>query len=288
MKFKEILSAGVPLPEEILRREMAESGVPVELLRREMQKLMEVMLEEAEKQYGKRQKTLAGFTGDNGSKMASHDAVMLSEFSHMATVVALSLAESNAAMGRVVACPTGGACGVVPGVMYALKKLKGAQYDELLNSFIVAGGIGWCIEKNATIAGAEGGCQAEMGTAAAMASALLTYYFTESGEKAANAAAIALKSMLGLVCDPVGGYVEVPCVKRNGIAVNIAISAAEMALAGIESVIPFDEVVEAMHRVGKSLPESLRETGLGGLAATPTARKIVKDLKLRQHSAEKQ
>ncbi len=282
MRFEDFLNDENSLPEAILEREMIETGVPVDLLRREMKKLMDVMLEESEKQYGKRQKTLAGITGNNGFKMAAHNPELLSEFSHTATVVSLSLAESNAAMGRVVACPTGGACGVVPGVLYALKKLKGASDSELLNAFIVAGGIGWCIEKNATISGAEGGCQAEMGTAAAMGAALLAYHFTNNGKKAENAAALALKSMLGLVCDPVGGFVEVPCVKRNGIAVNIAIAAAEMALAGIESVIPFDEVVEAMHRVGKSLPESLRETGLGGLAATPTARKIVRRITDRQ------
>ncbi len=281
MRFEDFLNDEKPLPEAILEREMMETGVPVDLLRREMKRLMDVMLEESETQYGKRQKTLAGLTGENGVKMANHTPRLLSEFSHTATVVALSLAESNAAMGRVVACPTGGACGVVPAVLFSLKKLKGAPNDELLNAFIVAGGIGWCIEKNATISGAEGGCQAEMGTAAAMAAALLAYYLTNNGKIAENAAALALKSMLGLVCDPVGGFVEVPCVKRNGIAVNIAIAAAEMALAGIESVIPFDEVVEAMHRVGKSLPESLRETGLGGLAATPTARKI--ERKIREY-----
>ena len=282
MRFEDFINeekSGRKLPDVILEREMRETGVPIELLRREMVKLLNVMLEESTKQYGKRQRTLSEMAGENGYLMANHRAKMLSEFSHTATTVALSLAESNAAMGRVVACPTGGACGIVPAVLYALKVHMNASMDELLNAFIVAGGLGWVIEKNATISGAEGGCQAEIGTAAAMASALLVYYFTHQGERCAHGAAIALKSMLGLVCDPVGGFVEVPCVKRNGIAVNIAISSAEMALAGIESVIPFDEVVEAMYRVGRSLPESLRETGMGGIATTPTARKIVMEMK---------
>ncbi|MGB9614812.1 MAG: L-serine ammonia-lyase, iron-sulfur-dependent, subunit beta, partial [Fervidobacterium sp.] len=124
-----------------------------------------------------------------------------------------------------------------------------------------------------------GGCQAEIGTATAMASALLTYYFSNDPLKVGNAAALAFKSLMGLVCDPVGGFVEVPCVKRNGVAVNIAIACSEMALASIESVIPFDEVIEAMYLVGKALPESLKETGIGGIAATKTAQKIVEKIK---------
>ena len=283
MRFEEFIelekTIGKKLPAVILEREMAETGMSVENLRKEMKKLLDVMLEEAEKKYGKKQKTLAGLTGKNGFKLAKHSPLMISDFNMMATVVAVSLAESNAAMGRVVACPTGGACGVVPAVLYALKRVKNAECDDLLDAFIVAGGIGRVIEKNATIAGAEGGCQAEIGTATAMASAAMVYYFTQNGKKCEHAAALSIKSLMGLVCDPVGGYVEVPCVKRNGTAVNIAIATAEMAIAGVESAIPFDEVVDAMYRVGKSMPESLRETGLGGIAATPTAKMLVAKIK---------
>lgn len=269
----------VSLPEAILRAEMEETGVPKEKLKDSIAKVFEIMMKEVESKYGKKQRTLTGMTGFNGYIMSQHIPRMIGEFNHIAMVAALSMAESNAAMGRIVACPTAGACGVIPGVFFALKKVKNSSQKELLEDFIVAGGIGWIISRNATLSGAEGGCQAEIGAAAAMAAGALTYHFSGDAEKCGHAAALTLKSMMGLVCDPVGGFVEVPCVKRNGIATQIAIGAAEMALGGVGSVIPFDEVVDAMRRVGRSLPESLRETGRGGIAVTPTARKIVEKVK---------
>lgn len=282
MEFKTLVERSLngrkKLHQVILENEFMESGMPLEKIRKGMESILRTILDEAEKNYGLKRKTLTGLTGTNAWKMNNYRERMLSEFNKIAMVSALSFAESNAAMGRIVACPTAGACGVVPGIIYALWKKYG-DFEKLLNSFIVAGGIGDIISRNATLAGAEGGCQAEIGSAVAMASALLTYYYTEDPEKCAHAAALSLKSLMGLVCDPVGGFVEVPCVKRNGVAVNVAIACAEMAMAGIESVIPFDEVVEAMGKVGRSLPESLRETGKGGIAATPTAQRIVKNLK---------
>ncbi|HCL98693.1 MAG TPA: serine dehydratase, partial [Fervidobacterium sp.] len=223
--------------------------------------------------------TLTNLTGNNGSKLSNAVPYMMSEFNHVATVVAISMGESNASMGRIVACPTAGSCGVMPGALYALKYVKKASDDELLKSFIVASGIGNVVAKRATLSGAAGGCQAEIGTATAMASSMITYYFSRDPVKVGNAAAISLKSLMGLVCDPVGGFVEVPCVKRNGSAVNVAIACAEMALAGIESVIPFDDVVNAMYNVGKSLPESLRETAIGGIAGTKSAQEIVEKIR---------
>ncbi len=283
MRFADILKKcreeKMELPIAILQMEREETGISIEKLRESIEKTLEIMLKEAENKYGKRQKTLTGLTGDNGYLMSLHSPMMLDEFSHTAMATALSMAESNAAMGRIVACPTAGSCGVIPGILHALKLLRNASKEELLSDFIVAGGIGWVISRNATLSGAEGGCQAEIGSAAAMAAAALTYHFSKDGERCTHAAALALKSLMGLVCDPVGGFVEVPCVKRNGIATLIAIGSAEMALAGIKSVIPFDEVVDAMRRVGHSMPESLRETGRGGIAATPTARKILEELK---------
>ena len=286
MRFSDFIfrckNENISLPEAILQAEMEETGISRETLRKHVEGTLKIMLREVETKFGKKQKTLTGMTGTNGYLLATHSSLMLGDFNHVAMVASLTMSESNAAMGRVVACPTAGACGIIPGVLFALKKVKGASFEELMNTFIVAGGIGWIISRNATLSGAEGGCQAEMGPATAMAAGALTYYFSGDVEKCAHASALALKSMLGLVCDPVGGFVEVPCVKRNGIGVNIAIGAAEMALAGIKSVIPFDEVVDAMRRVGHSLPESLRETGRGGIAATPTARKITEILKNRQ------
>ncbi len=292
MKFSEFVArskeTGLPLPRVILEREEEKTGVPREKLRQYIGGMLETMLEEANKKYGKRQRTLTGMTGSNGYLMRKASPKMISSFNHTAMVAALSMAESNAAMGRVVACPTAGSCGVLSGILYSLWKLENASKEELIDAFIVAGGVGWVISRNATLSGAEGGCQAEIGSATAMAAAALTYYFSRDGMKCSHAAALALKSLMGLVCDPVGGFVEVPCVKRNGIATNIAIAAAEMALAGIESVIPFDEVVEAMRRVGRSLPESLRETGKGGIAATPTARRLVEKLREKNGLAMRQ
>jgi len=272
------MSKSLPLHEVILNLEMFDTGEAPQVLRKKLSEMLEVILEEAKNQYGKTQKTLTGFTGDNAFKLKNYKAKFLSEFNYIATVTALSIAESNASMGRIVACPTAGSSGVIPGVFYALYEIFSPSFEELLNSFIVAGGIGKVIADKATISGAAGGCQAEIGTAAAMGAGALTYYFSKDSEKVGNAAALVLKSVMGLVCDPVGGFVEVPCVKRNGNLVNIAISSAEMALSGIKSLIPFDEVVNAMRRVGSQLPQSLRETGEGGVANTPTAKTLIANL----------
>lgn len=283
MKFAELIeiwqNTNLEFSEIILAQEMIETGRDPEKVKQVLSNLLRVMLEEAEKNFGKRFETLTGLTGDNAYKLANVRPRMMSKFNHIATVVALSMGESNASMGRIVACPTAGSCGVVPGVAYALWEVEKANFDDLLKAFIVASGIGNVVAKRATLSGAAGGCQAEIGTATAMASGLLTYYYSKDPIRVGHAAALALKALMGLVCDPVGGFVEVPCVKRNGNAVNVAIATAEMALAGIESVIPFDEVVEAMYEVGKSLPESLRETGLGGIAATKTAKEVVEKIR---------
>ena len=283
MTFSELLeislSIDLEFSEIILAQEMMETGRDPQKVKEALRKLMYVMLEEAEKNYGKEFNTLTNLTGNNGAKLSNAVPYMMSEFNHVATVVAISMGESNASMGRIVACPTAGSCGVMPGALYALKYVKKASDDELLKSFIVASGIGNVVAKRATLSGAAGGCQAEIGTATAMASSMITYYFSRDPVKVGNAAAISLKSLMGLVCDPVGGFVEVPCVKRNGSAVNVAIACAEMALAGIESVIPFDDVVNAMYNVGKSLPESLRETAIGGIAGTKSAQEIVEKIR---------
>ncbi len=282
MKFSELIeiwkNTGLEFHEVVLTNEMMELGRDPEATKNRLKKLLTVMIEEAEKNFGKKFETLTGLTGTNAEKFANYSPKLLSQFNHIATVTALSMGESNASMGRIVACPTAGSCGVMPGVFYAIYKIYSPTLDRLNESFIVSSCIGDTVAKKATLSGAAGGCQAEIGTATAMASAGLTYFFTYDPLKASNAAALSLKSLMGLVCDPVGGFVEVPCVKRNGVAVNIAIATAEMAMAGIESVIPFEEVVSAMYEVGKQLPESLRETGIGGIAGTESAKKIVSEI----------
>lgn len=186
---------------------------------------------------------------------------------------AIAVNESNAHMGIICASPTAGACGVLPGVMIAAQEHLGKSDEEITMALFCAGAVGFVIANNAFISGAQGGCQAETGSAAAMAAAAVTELSGGTPDQAANAAAIALKNMLGLPCDPLAGLVEVPCIKRNAGGAANALAAAEMALAGIRSFVPCDEVIETMYQIGLSMSPALRETAQGGLAATPTGRK---------------
>lgn len=192
---------------------------------------------------------------------------------------ALAVSELNACMGKIVACPTAGSCGIVPAVLLTFQEENNIPDEKVVMSLISASGIGMVIAKQASISGAEGGCQAECGSASAMAAAALVELAGGTPEMATHACAIAIKNMLGLVCDPVAGLVEVPCVKRNTIGAANALVAGELALAGIQSAIPVDEVISAMRAVGNAMCSSLKETAEGGLAATPTARKIAESLK---------
>lgn len=189
-----------------------------------------------------------------------------------AVAMAIAVTEVNASMGRIVAAPTAGSCGIIPAAIFAAAKSLEAGREEMVKGLFTAAGIGIIIAENATLAGAEGGCQAECGSAAAMAAAAVVEMSGGTPRQCLDAAAYSLKNIMGLVCDPIAGLVEVPCSKRNGLGVVNALISAEMALAGIESVIPFDEVVESMAAVGRALPCELRETALGGIAATPTAK----------------
>ena len=177
-------------------------------------------------------------------------------------------------MGRIVAAPTAGACGVLPAVLIPLQRRDGLSDDKMVECLYVAAGFGQVIASRASISGAEGGCQAEVGSASGMAAAALVHARGGTGEQMAAACAMALQNVLGLVCDPVAGLVEAPCVKRNVMGAVNAMSCADMALAGVTGVIPCDEVIDAMGAVGRLMSPSLRETGQGGLAATPTGRKI--------------
>ena len=184
------------------------------------------------------------------------------------------MGESNACMKRIVAAPTAGACGVLPAVLVPLYEEERVSEDEVIHALYTAAGIGQVIASRAFIAGAAGGCQAEIGAASAMAAGALVFLQGGDEEQISHGAAMALKNLLGLVCDPVAGLVEVPCVKRNVIGAVNALSSADMALAGITSRIPPDQVIDAMKEVGESMHVSLRETGEGGVANTPEARKI--------------
>lgn len=187
---------------------------------------------------------------------------------------AVATGEVNASMGRIVAAPTAGASGVVPGVLLAVGNDIGASDDELVDALFVAGAIGGVFAARATLSGAAGGCQAEIGTGAAMAAGAVCSLLGGSSEMVGHAASLAMQGLLGLVCDPVGGLVEIPCIVRNATGAAVALAGAEMALAGVEFPIPLDEVVVAAARVGASIPPSLRETAKGGLAVTPTGQQL--------------
>ena len=191
---------------------------------------------------------------------------------------ALAVSELNAAMGRIVAAPTAGSCGILPAAVLTMRDELGASERDCVMSLFAAAGVGLVIERNASLAGAEGGCQAECGSAAAMAAAAVVELASGTPAQTADAVSIALQSMLGLVCDPVAGLVEVPCVKRNASGVAMALVAAELALAGCGATIPADEAIGAMRRVGRAMPEALRETAEGGLATTPTALRLAEEI----------
>lgn len=191
---------------------------------------------------------------------------------------AIAVGEANASMGKIVAAPTAGASGILPAVLFSLQEQLQLSDKRLIDGLIVAGGIGLVIASRASLAGAIGGCQAECGSGAAMAAGMAVYLAGGSNSQIANAVAITLKNILGLVCDPVAGLVEVPCIKRNAAATAQALVSAELALMDIQSVIPVDEVIDAMKQVGDALPCSLRETAQGGLAVTPTALKLTKEI----------
>ncbi|WHY79300.1 L-serine ammonia-lyase, iron-sulfur-dependent, subunit alpha [Neobacillus sp. WH10] len=187
---------------------------------------------------------------------------------------AVATNEVNAAMGTICATPTAGSAGVVPGTLFAVKKKLNPTREQMIFFLFTAGAFGFVMANNASISGAAGGCQAEVGSAAGMAAAAIVEMAGGTPEQCAEAMAITLKNMLGLVCDPVAGLVEVPCVKRNAMGAANAMVAADMALAGITSRIPCDEVIDAMYKIGQSMPTALKETAQGGLAATPTGRKL--------------
>ncbi len=190
-----------------------------------------------------------------------------------AVAQAMATNEVNAAMGTICATPTAGSAGVVPGALFAVKNKLNPSRTQMIAFLFTAGAFGYVVANNASISGAAGGCQAEVGSAAGMAAAAIVEMAGGSAEQCGEAMAISLKNMLGLVCDPVAGLVEVPCVKRNAMGAANALVSADMALAGIKSRIPCDEVIGAMYRIGQTMPATLRETGQGGLAATPTGRK---------------
>jgi L-serine dehydratase len=226
-------------------------------------------------------RSASNLSGGDGGKFAEYvknGTSVCGDFLGDVTACALQMAESNACMKRIVAAPTAGSCGVLPAVLVPLYRRKKYTEDEIIRGLFVAAGIGQVIAKRASISGAEGGCQAEIGAASAMAAGTLVYLFKGTPAQISYAAGFALQNLLGLVCDPVAGLVEVPCIKRNVTGALNACSSADIALAGIAPVIPADEVIDAMKQIGNMIDSSLRETGQGGLAATQTGKQIAQKL----------
>lgn len=245
-----------------------------------MQRMYQAM-QEADQSYSPELRSASGMAGGDGARLEQfrrQENRLIGDFLTEVMEKAVKMAESNACMKRIVAAPTAGSCGVIPAVLLTYEKQKKAENKRMTEALFVAAGIGEVIAASASISGAEGGCQAEIGSASAMAAGAVTYLEGGNAEEIIHAAALALKNMLGLTCDPVAGLVEVPCIKRNVSGAVNAVVSSQMALAGIRSVIPPDEVIDSMRRIGKLLPGCLRETSQDGLATTPTAQKIQKQL----------
>ena len=274
--FERSARENIPFWEIVLQYDMEERQVSRQASMAKMLSTWQA-IQDAADSYTGTQRSVSGLVGGDGLKMrlyARRGESIGGEFMDEVIVQAISMAESNACMRRIVAAPTAGSCGVVPAVLLPLCEREHYTQHELLEALYVASGIGAVIAYRASISGAAGGCQAEIGTASATAAGALVSLRGGTNEQIGHAVAMALKNLMGLVCDPVAGLVEVPCVKRNVIGAVNAISAADMALAGIESRIPVDEVIDAMGEVGRRMPVEFRETALGGLAATPTGKAV--------------
>ncbi len=264
----------ISFQEAVLLDDLNERGATREQSRAAMENLWNAM-KEAAAGYDPALRSNSGLVGGAGSQMREYlqkGRSLCGDFTGKVIASALEMGESNACMKRIVAAPTAGACGVLPAVLVNYQQEYHTPDEEIVDALYVAAGIGQVIASRAFIAGALGGCQAEIGSASAMAAGALTALNHGNASQISHAAAMALKNLLGLVCDPVGGLVEVPCVKRNVIGAVNALSAADMSLAGIESRISPDQVIDAMRQVGEQMHPSLKETGEGGLAATPDAK----------------
>ncbi|EGO88774.1 L-serine ammonia-lyase, iron-sulfur-dependent, subunit alpha [Clostridium botulinum C] len=263
--------------EYTLKTEVKNSGLTEEQVLEKMKKNLKVMKESTSLALNHEVKSVSGLTGGDAAKLnkySENNNTLTGSFITKAMARAISCSEVNAAMGRIVACPTAGSCGILPAVIISAGEKLNKSDDDLVKGLLTASGIGVIIAKNATISGAEGGCQAECGSAAAMASGAVVEMMGGTVEQALHASAIVIKNILGLVCDPVAGLVEVPCIKRNASGTVSALTTADLVMSGIVSMIPFDEAVWTMYKVGKQLPCELRETAQGGVAITPTGLKL--------------
>lgn len=263
----------ISLSEYAIRYEIEEKGLTREEVIERMRKNLHVMMNAANEGREKEVYSVSGLIGGDGYKInnyAKKRKTLTGNATNIAMAMALSSSEVNASMGKIVACPTAGSCGILPAVILAAGEQLELSEDELIQGLLAAGAVGMIIGMNATLAGAEGGCQAECGSASAMGAAAAVEMMGGTPKMSLDAGSIILQNVLGLVCDPVAGLVEIPCAKRNAQGAITALCTADMVMAGVDAKIPFDDAVSAMYKVGKSLPAELRETAQGGIAITKT------------------
>lgn len=263
----------LPISEVMKRREMDFSSMTAQEVEEKMRKSLEIMKTAAKEPLENEKPSMGGLIGGEAKLLFSQkgkEKDICGDVVLKAITYAMAVLEVNASMGVIVAAPTAGSAGVIPGVFLALKEEKALSDEILLKGLYTAGAVGYLIMRNASVAGAEAGCQAEVGAASAMAAAGVVEMFGGTPKQCLDAGSLALSNLLGLVCDPIAGLVEAPCQNRNSIGATNALICAQQALAGIKALIPFDEMVEAMYHVGRSLPFELRESALGGCAGTKT------------------
>lgn len=271
----------IPFWQVVLEEQCREQGCSPASVTETMLGMYRAMAE-ADRDYDPALRSISGMAGGDGERLRAYRLEgrgLLGPYLAEVMEKAVKMAESNACMKRIVAAPTAGSCGVIPAVLLTYQKQRQVPEARMVEALFTAAGIGEVIAGNASIAGAEGGCQAEIGAACAMAAGAVVQLEGGDPEAICHGAALALKSLLGLTCDPVAGLVEVPCIKRNASGAVLAVTAAQMALAGIRSALPPDEVIDSMGRIGRLLPACLRETSQDGLAITPTAMEITRQLR---------
>ena len=267
---------GISLSEAALRHEMETTETDEKAVRATMAERLAVFHESIQFGLKNSEKSVSGLVGGDAAKLSDKGPLLLGSLAHKAATYAIAVNEANAKMFKIVACPTAGSCGILPAAVLAAAEVLGKCDADCIGPLYTAAAVGSVVARNASVAGAVGGCQAECGSAA-------TELAGGTNDEVLQAFALAMKNILGLACDPVAGLVEVPCVKRNGIFSVIAITAAEMALAGVKSVIPPDEVIEALDEIGRIMPVSLKETAEGGLAKTKTGMEITRRLAAEAH-----
>lgn len=287
-KLQDILNAcekkSVPFWKAVLLKDVKERYVSEEASFEKMRGMYHAM-RTADNEYDGNLMSASGLAGGDGAKLENYrvgQQKLVGDFLSTVMEKAIKMGESNACMKRIVAAPTAGSCGVIPAVLLSYEEYNDVTEDKMVEALFVAAGIGEVIATTASISGAEGGCQAEIGSASAMAAGAICYLEGGNNEEIVHAAALALKNTLGLTCDPVAGLVEVPCIKRNASAAVNSVVACQLTLAGVRSAIVPDEVIDSMRRIGKLIPGCLRETSQEGLAITPSAQAVVRKLSKRK------